>query len=133
MMGDPENPTCLDCDYSLKHLETSFCPECGRAFNSNDPRTFGPVKKGPLFKNWVIVLAVALVIGPMILVFFTDLPFEPLAYVGVALLLILEWTAWFSPALFAMVFHEWVDRAEVKKHLMISTILVLLLLALLLL
>lgn len=35
-------PTCLGCGYSLKGLQESSCPECGRAFDWNDPETFGP-------------------------------------------------------------------------------------------
>jgi uncharacterized protein YneF (UPF0154 family) len=42
---------CWECGYSLRGLETPRCPECGRAFNPNDPTTMnmgiavGPVKR----------------------------------------------------------------------------------------
>jgi hypothetical protein len=32
---------CLGCGYSLKGLTDPRCPECGREFDSLDPRTFG--------------------------------------------------------------------------------------------
>lgn len=31
---------CLDCDYELINLAETRCPECGRAFDANDPSTF---------------------------------------------------------------------------------------------
>ncbi len=33
---------CLDCDYQIDHLTDRRCPECGRAFDLNHPRTFAP-------------------------------------------------------------------------------------------
>jgi hypothetical protein len=33
-------PLCLDCNYSLRGLAESRCPECGREFNIQDPTTF---------------------------------------------------------------------------------------------
>ena len=32
---------CLDCHYSLKNLTEHRCPECGRAFDPLDARTYG--------------------------------------------------------------------------------------------
>lgn len=31
---------CLACSYDLKSLDTGVCPECGRAFDRDDPSTF---------------------------------------------------------------------------------------------
>lgn len=31
---------CLSCKYDLSHLTERRCPECGRAFDPNDPKTF---------------------------------------------------------------------------------------------
>lgn len=31
---------CLGCGYCLKGLQSSRCPECGKTFDRNDPRTF---------------------------------------------------------------------------------------------
>jgi hypothetical protein len=31
---------CLSCHYDLKNLPENRCPECGRAFDPNDPTTF---------------------------------------------------------------------------------------------
>lgn len=31
---------CKSCDYSLENLPEHRCPECGRAFDPNDPQTW---------------------------------------------------------------------------------------------
>ena len=31
---------CLSCHYDLRNLPEHRCPECGRAFDPNDPRTY---------------------------------------------------------------------------------------------
>ncbi len=31
---------CLSCKYDLRNLTENRCPECGRVFDPNDPRTF---------------------------------------------------------------------------------------------
>lgn len=31
---------CLTCSYNLANLPTGACPECGRAFDRDDPSTF---------------------------------------------------------------------------------------------
>lgn len=45
--GAPQHPEralpmmfCRTCSYDLKSLVTSTCPECGRAFDPNNPRSF---------------------------------------------------------------------------------------------
>lgn len=34
---------CIGCDYSLRGLESDHCPECGRTFDLNNPRTYRPL------------------------------------------------------------------------------------------
>lgn len=36
----PPGPYCLGCSYSLHGLTESRCPECGRGFDLDDPRTY---------------------------------------------------------------------------------------------
>lgn len=36
---------CLGCQYDLDGLSCRTCPECGRAFDPDDPATFGPVPR----------------------------------------------------------------------------------------
>lgn len=39
--GDPSTlPRCLTCNYALHGLAEPRCPECGRAFDPDDPDTF---------------------------------------------------------------------------------------------
>ncbi len=48
---DSQHPIwCLDCDYPLIGLQSSLCPECGRAFDLDDDRTY----RGILFRPFVI-------------------------------------------------------------------------------
>lgn len=37
---DPPSRRCLICGYIIDHLSAPRCPECGRAFDPNDPATF---------------------------------------------------------------------------------------------
>ncbi len=36
------NRFCLGCGYSLRGLIDPQCPECGKAFDPNDPKTWSP-------------------------------------------------------------------------------------------
>lgn len=36
----PESARCLHCDYPLRGLREARCPECGQAFDENDPTSF---------------------------------------------------------------------------------------------
>ncbi len=36
----PESAVCLDCGYALRGLHDAICPECGRAFDPANARTF---------------------------------------------------------------------------------------------
>ena len=38
--NSPPHKRCLGCSYILDHLPENRCPECGRAFDPDDPRTF---------------------------------------------------------------------------------------------
>ena len=66
----PEDVHCLGCDYSLRGLPEPVCPECGRAFDPDDPSTY---RRGPRIpkwrrwagppKTWHILLAIASTLG----------------------------------------------------------------------
>lgn len=43
----PDTATCLTCGYALRGLPENLCPECGRAFEPDDPRTFASGVKVP--------------------------------------------------------------------------------------
>lgn len=43
--GQPQR-YCLGCGYYLDGLSRTRCPECGREFNPNDPKTYGPSQTG---------------------------------------------------------------------------------------
>lgn len=42
-MTSPETMRCLNCGYDLRGLSENRCPECGRPFEPNDPRTYAPL------------------------------------------------------------------------------------------
>lgn len=47
-------PRCLGCDYALSHLPEPRCPECGRAFDGTDPRTYHRGRPmPPWLKAWL--------------------------------------------------------------------------------
>jgi predicted amidophosphoribosyltransferase len=49
---------CLSCHYDLKNRPENRCPECGREFDPNDPRTF-LMTLAPT-KRWTRALAIVL-------------------------------------------------------------------------
>ncbi len=51
---------CIGCGYSLTRLEASACPECGRAFDPADERSFAarPRSPWPVRKGVCLLLAV---------------------------------------------------------------------------
>lgn len=64
-----QRPTCLTCRYPLTDLKENRCPECGRAFDPNNPSTFGP--RGPVWRRlasfapprWLTILHAAIVLA----------------------------------------------------------------------
>ena len=44
---------CKRCRYEVRGVESGACPECGRAFDPDDPRTFDPVLPR---RGWCLVL-----------------------------------------------------------------------------
>ncbi len=57
----PDNATCLSCGYSLKHLKSCRCPECGTPFLPTVRGSYGPRR------SWVLV------VPPSAVYFFTFL------------------------------------------------------------
>jgi hypothetical protein len=51
---------CLGCGYSLAGLQQRVCPECGRPFDPNDPKTFAASARVPSRTSWILV-ALALI------------------------------------------------------------------------
>lgn len=52
---------CLSCDYDLSNLTEHRCPECGRAFDPRNPKTFStitPAEKKEMLLGFLIWLAV---------------------------------------------------------------------------
>lgn len=62
---------CQSCHYSLVGLVENQCPECGRRFHRNDPRTFASADVEQWFTkaairpigNWLLALALLVFIG----------------------------------------------------------------------
>jgi hypothetical protein len=62
---------CLSCRHSLRGLASRECPECGRAFDPGDKRTFAETnRRDPRWLRWIVVaislyplLALALLYG----------------------------------------------------------------------
>ena len=47
MADGPAPMTCLGCDYPLAGVAANACPECGRAFDPADRKTYGPRRVRP--------------------------------------------------------------------------------------
>ena len=45
---------CISCKHSLRGISSRRCPECGRAFDPNDPRTTAP---NTTYKLWLVLEA----------------------------------------------------------------------------
>jgi len=58
---------CLACHYSLKNLTEHRCPECGRTFDPNDPRTYesAPERRPPRIRNGLMLLVLAFVLAQL--------------------------------------------------------------------
>lgn len=64
---------CKACGYDLRSLPEHRCPECGRRFDPDNPRTFltKPVSgRGPLVRA---IIGVILVSAPLMLAYLADL------------------------------------------------------------
>jgi hypothetical protein len=51
---------CLDCRYCLDHLENNECPECGRVFDPDQPKSFSNTQSQPCFPRWELGIAFGL-------------------------------------------------------------------------
>ena len=75
------DPLCVGCGYSLVGCPASVCPECGRAFDPNDPRTVAHNQREVIARRMFgppgfIMATVAVVAGAWELVI-ASAPFEP--------------------------------------------------------
>jgi hypothetical protein len=54
LLPDDSPAACLGCQYSLRGLTVNRCPECGREFDPNDPKTMwmGPSQTHGVRSNW---------------------------------------------------------------------------------
>ncbi|MAE66307.1 MAG: hypothetical protein CMJ18_18715 [Phycisphaeraceae bacterium] len=60
---------CRQCDYSLAGLGAGGCPECGRAFDPANRRTFAAAPKAQAYLRWGLIvqsLGMALVVGTLV-------------------------------------------------------------------
>src|SRR5258708_9755694 len=70
---------CIGCGYRLIHLTVNRCPECGRAFDPDDPRTMSLGRPLWRWQRWLLrplgwrSIALAL-IGTAALVYLSHLP-----------------------------------------------------------
>jgi hypothetical protein len=72
----PDQRCCLDCGYVIEGLPEARCPECGRAFDFDDVRSFswvsrtrdhrGVVSFGIALLGWVVTLAGGVLGGSML-------------------------------------------------------------------
>jgi hypothetical protein len=93
---------CKTCHYSLANLKEHRCPECGRAFDPNDPTTFHPAAYVPLSKGVLSIIMVIVCVSFMCVVLFYPInPQLPLLIIGaVAMILalgavhVLHWAHW---------------------------------------
>lgn len=54
---------CLDCGYVLEGLPSRRCPECARAFNPDDPRSYSRKRPKILWRYWLPGLGLSLGVG----------------------------------------------------------------------
>lgn len=74
--GDPsggalgERACCLSCGYLLRGLPRPVCPECGRAFDPLDSKTFGTGPDSRVRRKWLIRGAMGLAVGLLLVPLF---------------------------------------------------------------
>ena len=49
---------CILCHYDLRGLDLEQCPECGRPFNQNDPKSYDARLPGPAWRHAVGLLVI---------------------------------------------------------------------------
>ena len=59
---------CLDCHYSLKNLTEHRCPECGRPFDPNNPRSFLHVDSEKPGTAVLMAIGVGLIVVPVVFI-----------------------------------------------------------------
>lgn len=66
-MGQRTRPAsyCLKCRYSLDHLRSRRCPECGYPFDPDDPGTYGETTFAP--QPWTVGFAWVLALYPLLI------------------------------------------------------------------
>ncbi len=90
-MGTSQPKRCLDCGYILDHLPEPRCPECGRTFDPEDPRTFrSNADCEPRIIPWVMGSALSAAVCLLLLVLppQTATTFRIWAAVGVGALML---------------------------------------------
>jgi hypothetical protein len=72
---------CKTCHYSLENLTEHRCPECGRAFDPGDSRTF---EAGPRRLSWLRTIQSLMVLFFVAIVGLVLIDFEPIrpAFLG---------------------------------------------------
>lgn len=55
----PESACCRDCDYLLRGLPSNVCPECGRDFDLDDPRSYAVMPRRRRFRRRTFRITVA--------------------------------------------------------------------------
>lgn len=75
---------CIGCSYLLNHLADDVCPECGRAFDRADGRTFSafPTRAPQLVASWTWRLTLALLVpGNLLAMWWSGVGGDPLAVI----------------------------------------------------
>ena len=68
---------CFGCQYDLSNLSGHRCPECGRAFDPNDPRTFLSGAMPWRFLPAVQVILIAFLFADAVMIIIDFEPFRP--------------------------------------------------------
>jgi len=83
---------CLSCEYPLKGLVEHRCPECGREFDPNDPKTFDDGQRARLYGRWrraeVAAIAAVFVFSALIVFSSSDHRMTSLPFVALLALMV---------------------------------------------